>query len=79
MYNTTSMLRTMELILGLKPMTHFDAGARPMWTAFTAKPESRALSSREAARFLSTKRNPANVGYGAQVRAMDFRRRTDRG
>ena len=29
MYNTTSMLRTMELILGLRPMTHFDAGARP--------------------------------------------------
>ena len=31
MYNTTSMLRTMELILGLRPMTHFDAAARPMW------------------------------------------------
>ena len=29
MYNTTSMLRTMELILHLRPMTHFDAGARP--------------------------------------------------
>jgi hypothetical protein len=26
MYNTTSMLRTMELILHLRPMTHFDAG-----------------------------------------------------
>ncbi|HEX4593294.1 MAG TPA: alkaline phosphatase family protein [Bryobacteraceae bacterium] len=30
MYNTTSMLRTMELILHLRPMTHFDAAARPM-------------------------------------------------
>ena len=28
MYNTTSMLRTMEFLLGLQPMTHFDAGAR---------------------------------------------------
>jgi len=30
MYNTASMLRTMELILGLRPMTHFDAAAMPM-------------------------------------------------
>ena len=41
MYNTTSMLRTMELILGLRPMTHFDAGARPMWNAFAPKPDMR--------------------------------------
>jgi DNA-binding beta-propeller fold protein YncE len=40
MYNTTSMLRTMELILGLRPMTHFDAAARPMWAAFTNKPDT---------------------------------------
>jgi hypothetical protein len=36
MYNTTSMLRTIELILGLKPMTHFDAAAPPMAAAFQA-------------------------------------------
>ena len=34
MYNTTSMLRTMEMILGLRPMTHFDAGATVMTAAF---------------------------------------------
>ena len=39
MYNTTSVLRTMELILGLRPMTSFDAAARPMWNAFSAKPD----------------------------------------
>jgi DNA-binding beta-propeller fold protein YncE len=37
-YNTTSMLRTMELILGLKPMTQFDASAVPMLASFTAAP-----------------------------------------
>ena len=31
MYSTSSMLRTMELILGLKPMTQFDAAAQPMY------------------------------------------------
>jgi DNA-binding beta-propeller fold protein YncE len=40
MYSTTSMLRTMELILGLKPMSQFDAAARPMYHSFTAKPDA---------------------------------------
>ncbi len=36
MYSTSSMLRTMELILGLKPMTQFDAAAEPMYDSFQA-------------------------------------------
>lgn len=36
LYSTSSMLRTMELILGLKPMSQFDAAARPMYNCFTA-------------------------------------------
>jgi hypothetical protein len=39
LYSTTSMLRTMELILGLKPMSQFDAAARPMYNSFTSKPD----------------------------------------
>jgi YVTN family beta-propeller protein len=39
LYSTTSMLRTMELILGLKPMSQFDAAARPMHNSFQPKPE----------------------------------------
>jgi len=38
LYSTTSMLRTMELILNLKPMSQFDAAARPMYNSFTEKP-----------------------------------------
>jgi DNA-binding beta-propeller fold protein YncE len=41
MYSTSSMLRTMELILGLRPMSQFDAAARPMYNAFQAKPDPR--------------------------------------
>ncbi len=33
-YNTTSMLRTMEQILGLPPMNQFDASATPMFDCF---------------------------------------------
>jgi DNA-binding beta-propeller fold protein YncE len=39
MYSTSSMLRTMELILGLKPMSQFDAAAAPMYGSFQAKPD----------------------------------------
>lgn len=38
MYSTASMLRTMELILNLKPMSQFDAAARPMYNSFQARP-----------------------------------------
>jgi len=39
MYSTSSMLRTIELILGLKPMSQFDAAAAPMFAAFQGKPD----------------------------------------
>ena len=35
LYTTASMLRTMELILGLPPLTQYDAGATPMHNCFT--------------------------------------------
>ena len=34
-YYTASMLRTMELILGLPPMSQYDASAPSMWRCFT--------------------------------------------
>jgi YVTN family beta-propeller protein len=36
MYSTSSMLRTIELILGLPPMSQYDAAAEPMWRCFSA-------------------------------------------
>ncbi len=41
LYSTASMLRTMELILGLKPMSQFDALAMPMFASFQEKPDLR--------------------------------------
>lgn len=35
MYSTSGMLRTIELILGLPPMSQYDAAARPMFACFT--------------------------------------------
>jgi hypothetical protein len=34
-YSTSSMLRTMELILGLPPMSQYDAAATPMYKSFS--------------------------------------------
>ena len=38
-YNQTSLLRTMELILGLPPMNQMDATATPMFDCFTPTPD----------------------------------------
>jgi YVTN family beta-propeller protein len=37
LYSTSSMVRTIELILGLPPMSQFDAASTPMHTSFTMK------------------------------------------
>jgi hypothetical protein len=38
-YNTTSIIRTMEQILGLPPMNQFDATATPLFDCFAAVPD----------------------------------------
>lgn len=39
MYTTSGMLRTIELILGIEPMSQYDAAATPMYNAFRTDPE----------------------------------------
>jgi hypothetical protein len=38
-YTTTSLLRTMELILGLPPMTQYDAASNSLWRCFNNTPD----------------------------------------
>ena len=64
MYSTSSMLRTMELILGLKPMSQFDAAARPMFHSFQAKPDVTPFKH-EAARVSIDEKNVAGA-WGQQ-------------
>jgi Phosphoesterase family len=37
LYDTASMIRTIELILGMQPMSQYDAAAVPMWRLFHPK------------------------------------------
>ena len=39
LYDTCSMVKTIELILGLPPMSQFDAAATPMLSCFTDQPD----------------------------------------
>lgn len=47
-YSTSGMLRTIELILGLKPMSQYDAAATPMWRCFTSKANTASFMARPA-------------------------------
>jgi len=71
MYSTTSMLRTMELILGLKPMSQFDAAAAPMFNSFQSEPDLRPYELVPSNIDLG-ERNQANA-WGANLK-MNFAR-----
>lgn len=43
-YSTSGILRTMELILGLPPMSQYDAAATPLWRCFTPVPDDADLN-----------------------------------
>jgi YVTN family beta-propeller protein len=63
MYSSVSILRTMELILGLPPMTEFDAAATPMWNLFQAKPDLSPFIAKPAQINLEEKNT--SLSYGA--------------
>ncbi|PKR84643.1 bifunctional YncE family protein/alkaline phosphatase family protein [Heyndrickxia camelliae] len=70
-YDTTSMIRTMELILGMKPMSQYDASSIPMYNAFTHKPDFTAYEYEEPRTSL-VEINGSNAP-GAQISAkLDF-------
>jgi YVTN family beta-propeller protein len=71
LYDTTSMLRTMEMILGMKPMTQFDASAVPMINSFTHKPEFEPFEAEKPTYPLDQK-NGANAPMAQESEKLDF-------
>lgn len=70
-YSTVGMMRTMELILGLPPLSQFDAAATPMFESFTDRPDLTAYTH-EPARIDVDAINSA-LAYGAERSSrMDF-------
>lgn len=71
MYSTSSMLRTMELILGNPPMTQYDAAAEPMWRCFTPTPDLSPFISMRSNIDLDAK-NIARNKWQQKSEAFDF-------
>jgi YVTN family beta-propeller protein len=70
-YSTVSMLRTIELILGLPPLSQYDAAARPMFNSFTDTADPTPYKSELARIDLSTKNTAQSYG-AARSSKMDF-------
>jgi phospholipase C len=68
MYNTTSMLRTIELLLGLRPMTQFDAAARLMTTSFRTTPDPAPYTAEKPHIPMDDKNPPTAPGAAASNR-----------
>lgn len=58
-YDTPAVLRTMELILGLQPMTQFEAAAIPMFNSFTERPTFTAYNAEESTYWTEESNSPA--------------------
>lgn len=71
MYNQTSVLRSMELIAGLRPMTHFDAAARPMFAEFSRQANTTPYDAIPPT-YSITERNGGNSAGSRESAHMDF-------
>jgi DNA-binding beta-propeller fold protein YncE len=70
-YTQASVLRTMELLLGLPPLTPYDAGAAPLTAAFRAAPDLRPFDALPARTDVNAK-NGASAYRAADSARMDF-------
>ena len=71
LYSTSSFLRTMELLLGLPPMSQYDAAATPLYAAFADKPDLTPYVAKPAEVDLFTK-NAANAAGAEESAMMNF-------
>jgi hypothetical protein len=68
LYTTSGVLRTIELILGLPPMSQYDAAARPMYAAFQAAPDPAPFTHHPARVSLEEKNDWSSPGARASLR-----------
>ncbi|MGC1390547.1 MAG: beta-propeller fold lactonase family protein [Bacteroidales bacterium] len=70
-YTTTSLLRTIELILGLPPMTQYDAPSIPLWRCMNNTPDHPAFKVRQSNVDLNLK-NLAQNSWQKKSEKFDF-------
>ena len=67
LYTTSGVLRTIELVLGLPPMSQYDAAATPAFAAFLAQPDPRPYETRPAGVPLDETNRPDAPGAQASL------------
>lgn len=70
-YDSSSMLRTMEKIVGIGPLSQFDAAATPMLNSFTNQPNFTPYTAITPTQPLDEK-NPVNAPLAAVAAISDF-------
>jgi DNA-binding beta-propeller fold protein YncE len=70
-YTTSSMLRTIELILGIPPMSQFDAAATPMWKCFSKEANSTPFIAKPLQTDINEK-NTATNAWQRKSETFDF-------
>jgi YVTN family beta-propeller protein len=68
LYTTSGVLRTIELLLGLPPMSQYDATATPLGAAFSDRPDEGRYRARPARVTLDEKNGPDAPGAEASLR-----------
>jgi hypothetical protein len=79
MYSTSSVLHTIELILGIPPMSQYDAAAEPLWRCFSKSPDPAGFDSRPLTTDINAKntidnawqRKSENFDFSAEDRIPD--------
>ncbi|HTN39008.1 MAG TPA: beta-propeller fold lactonase family protein [Arachidicoccus sp.] len=71
MYSTSSVLKSIELILGMPPMSQYDAAAVPMWRCFSSEPDTASFTALPANVNLNDK-NPKGTILAKMSENLDF-------
>lgn len=73
MYSTSSILKTIELILGMQPMSQYDAGATALWNCFDKTPSHKGFISKPNTWDLNEK-NVAKNAMQRKSEAFNFKK-----
>ena len=76
-YNQNSILRTIELILGIDPMTQFDLAANPMLALFQANPDLTPYGAKQNQIRLDEFNPKRSALHGAALRDAELSARMD--
>ena len=71
-YSTVSMLRSIELLVGIDPMSQYDAAATPMLNSFTNKPNFTPYTGLTPTQSF-TEKNPVDAPLATKARSVNWK------